>query len=400
MATEHPSVTILILNWNGRQVVPRCLSALEALDYPDLRIVVADNGSADDSLAYIRDNHPQVEVIELGHNMGFARGNNAGFARLAHKSDLLVLLNTDVYVRPGWLTALVQPFSRPDTGVSGAKLLFLDEKHIQHAGGEMGYPLAISRHIGYQELDDGQPEDEQEVPYVTGASLAIRWSLAQELGLFDEQFAPYYYEEADLCARVWQAGYKVIYVPQAVAVHHESLSAVKGSPQSDYAYHINRLRYVLKHYTDQQLINDFIPAELVRLQTVPHSAEGLESIRRVYLETMLEVSAAVPSERKRIVLAALGQWWETSLRVDPEHVPRFIYDKPLLDPVFRKVQAGWRAFATKVLFWPTVKRQRAANALIWRLAMQLSQIDADEYEPEEVARQIDALRQELEEIGR
>ncbi|MGD2079226.1 MAG: glycosyltransferase family 2 protein, partial [Chloroflexota bacterium] len=215
MATEHPSVTILILNWNGRQVVPRCLSALEALDYPDLRIVVADNGSADDSLAYIRDNHPQVEVIELGHNMGFARGNNAGFARLAHKSDLLVLLNTDVYVRPGWLTALVQPFSRPDTGVSGAKLLFLDEKHIQHAGGEMGYPLAISRHIGYQELDDGQPEDEQEVPYVTGASLAIRWSLAQELGLFDEQFAPYYYEEADLCARVWQAGYKVIYVPQA-----------------------------------------------------------------------------------------------------------------------------------------------------------------------------------------
>lgn len=400
MTANSPTVTILILNWNGRQVLPRCLAALETLDYSDYQVVVADNGSADDSLVYVRENHPQVQVIEIGRNLGFARGNNAAFRRLEEKRDVLVLLNSDVYVRPDWLRALVDPFSDPATGISGAKLLFPDELHIQHAGAEVEYPLAISHHYAYQEVDGDGPEDSRPVPYVTGASLAIRWALAEDLGLFDERFAPYYYEEADLCAQVRAAGYQVIYAPRAVAIHDESFSAVKASPQSDYAYHLNRLRYVLKHYSDEQLTNDFIPAEMTRLQTTPHSAANLESIRRVYLEAMLEVSAAdTGTERTRIVLAALGQWWEASLRVDPEHVPGFILGKPVVDPLFRMVQAGWRAFATKVLFWPVVKRQRATNALLWRVALELARLDTTVGGDETTARQIAAIRQELDRIG-
>lgn len=401
MTSYTPTVTILILNWNGRRLLPGCLAALEALDYPDYQVVVADNGSADESLAYVRENHPQVQCIDLGQNLGFGRGNNAALARLSDRREILVLLNNDVVVRPNWLKELVRPLARPEVGVTGAKLLFPDERHVQHAGAELAYPLALSQHFRYKALDQGSPDEEREVDYVTGASMAIRWSLVDQLGLFDPRFAPYYYEEADFCARVRSAGYKVIYAPRAVAIHHESFSAVKGSPQTDYAFHLNRLRYVLKHYTDEQLANDFIPAELKRLQTTPHSAAGLESIRRVYLQTMLEISAEEgDSERKPIILAALGQWWEMSLRIDPEQVPGIINGKPVLDPVFRKLQAGWRAFSTKVLFWPMVKRQRAGNALLWRLALELGQHRTDDpVDEKEIAQQIAALRQEMRRIG-
>jgi GT2 family glycosyltransferase len=378
----------------------RCLAALQGTDYPDLRIVVADNGSSDDSIDYLHRNHPEVSVIELGQNLGFARGNNAAFARLEHTSDILILLNNDVFVRPGWLEALVAPFADPAVGISGAKLLFPDEIHIQHAGAELEYPLALSSHYAYRQVDQGQADERRSVPYVTGASMALRWTVAEQLGLFDERFSPYYYEEADLCQRAAAAGYEVLYVPEAVALHHESFSSVQESPQTAYAFHLNRLRYVLKHYTDQQLANDFVPAELTRLQTTPHSAAVLEATRRAYLEIMLELVADPgDSERKRVFLAALGQWWETSLRIDPEHVPGLIHGKPGIDPLFRKLLAGWRAFSSKVLFWPIVKRQRATNALLWRLAMQFGQGVPSGQGEQEIGQQITELRKEIRRTG-
>jgi len=400
MTTNKPSVTVIILNWNGREILPRCLEALSALDNDDLRIIVADNGSDDDSLAFVRDTYPDVQVIDLGNNLGFARGYNVAFSRIKDKSDILILLNNDVYVQPDWLMQLVSPFTDPEVGITGAKLLFLDEIHIQHAGAELEYPSAIGRHYHYQEVDQGQADDRREVPYVTGASMALRWSLAEQLGPFDERFSPYYFEEADLCYRARAAGYKIVYVPEAIAIHHETYSTNKNLPQTAYAFHRNRLRMVFKYYTDDQLMVDFIPAELFRLQTMPTSAEGLEAIRRVYLETMLELIANDDgSERHRVILAALGQWWEASLRVDPEHVPGLIFDKPILDSLFRILLAGWMAFATKVLLWPIVKQQRATNALLWRLTFELGKRASDPADGDQISQQLMDMREELRRIG-
>lgn len=400
MTTYSPSVTILILNWNGREVLPRCLDALLALDYQSFCVVVADNGSSDGSLSLVRENYPAVQTIELGQNLGFSKGNNAAFSRIEDDSDILVLLNNDVFVRPDWLTQLVTPFADPKVGITGAKLLFPDEIHIQHAGGELEYPSAMAHHIAYKEIDRGQANERREVPFVTGASLAIRWSLAEELELFDERFSPYYFEEADLCYRARAAGYKIVYVPEAVAIHHEAYSAKRHDAQTAYAFHRNRLRMVLKHYTDEELLNDFVPAELMRLQTMPMSAGGLESIRRAYLETTLELMSGDDlSGRDRAIISALGQWWEASLRVDPEHVPGLILGKPLVDPMFRKAQAAWHAFAAKVLFWPVVKRQRAANALLWRTAQALATRSSATEDNEVVVEQFMVLRKELRRIG-
>ena len=400
MTPNEPTVTILILNWDGIEILPRCLGALQSLSYPHLRIIVADNNSQDGSVTYMRNNYPDVDVIELGDNLGFARGNNAAFTQIKEKSEILVLLNNDVYVRPGWLKQLVSPFSDPEVGVTGSKLLFLDEVHIQHAGGELEYPLAIGQHYAYNEIDRGQADEQREVPYVTGASMAIRWSLAEELGLFDERFWPYYFEEVDLCYRVRAAGYKIVYAPASVAIHHETYSTQKNISQTAYAFHRNRLRLVLKHFTEDQLANDFIPAELARLQTRPISAEELEATRRVYVETMLDLLAADQlSERDRLILPALGLWWEASLRVDPEHVPGLIFEKPLLDPLFRKLQIGWHEFSTKVLFWPIVKRQRATNALLWRFIFELVRSAPEHADADHIPKVIAELREELRRIG-
>ena len=157
---------------------------------------------------------------------------------------------------------------------------------------------------------------------------------------------------------------------------------------------------VFKHYTDDQLMVDFIPAELFRLQTMPTSAEGLEAIRRVYLETMLELfSSDDGSERHRVIMAALGQWWEASLRIDPEHVPGLIFGKPILDPLFRILLTGWKTFATKVLLWPIVKQQRATNALLWRLAFELGKRASDPADGDQISRQLMDMREELRRIG-
>ena len=169
-------------------------------------------------------------------------------------------------------------FQTKKLALLGQNCSFWTAKESNHAGGELEYPLAVSRHLAYGEIDKGQADSRREVPYVTGASLAIRWTLAEDLGLFDERFSPYYFEETDLCYRVRAAGFKVVYIPEAVALHHETFSAVKHSAQSaPTAYHINRLRMVLKHYSDDQLLNDFIPAESSRLQTTPDVGRRVRS---------------------------------------------------------------------------------------------------------------------------
>ncbi len=401
MSANSPSVTVLILNWNGRQLLSRSLAALLDLDYPAYRVVVADNGSTDDSTAYVRDAFPAVSVIELGQNLGFARGNNAALALLEQNSDILVLLNNDVYVRRDWLAELVTPFADPSVGISGGKLLYPDGERIQHAGGELDYPLAYSRHYAYREVDRGQVDKRREVPYVTAAAMAIRWPVAEELGLFDQDFSPYYFEEVDLCYRAAAAGFQVVYVPEAVAIHHESFSTKKRERELGYAFHRNRLRLVFKHYSAEQILNDFIPAELDRLSSTPASSEDLEIIRRVYLETMLDLSGREGRRQGLPALkAGLGQLWEASFRVDPVHVPGPIYGKPLLDPLFRALLKVWHTLAAKVLFWPVIRRQRETNALLWRIVAEWSVESTRPVDEAALSRRIDELFQELNQRSR
>ena len=396
---EMPFVTLLVLNWNGRSLLPLCLPPLIALDYPRYEIVLADNGSTDDSLAYVQEHFPQVQVMAHGENLGFSRGMNAAMRQIG--SEIIVLLNNDVAVRPDWLTELVRPFSDPTVGITGSKLLYPDGQTIQHAGAELSYPLAHSHHFHFQEVDTGQADSLREVPYVTGAALAVHRRVLDEIGLFDEQFSPFYYEEVDWCYRVRAAGYRVLLVGTAVAIHHESASLKRVSGLHGYTANRNRLRFVLKHYTTGQFLEDFVPAEVADVQSKPASANDLVRLRRAYLETLLALPETLQQRGELTQMAAfqavLNQLLAVSLMCEvvqrpspsggyPQKQlneqrtitePTFQSDAPLVGPLIAAFRQQWNDVSTKWYVRLIMEQQQAFNALVARLLAEQARLLED-----------------------
>ena len=254
-------VDVIILSWNGVEFLERCLSSLMSQTYTRSRLLVVDNASTDGSVAMVRHHFPQVEIVENESNLGFAGGVNVGLGRCT--GHIAVLLNQDTEFREDWLESLIRAMeSDGAVGVAGCKLLYADGKTLQHAGGVLSYPSAIGAHRGRGELDRGQYDEKPDVDFVTGAALAVRSDVLQEIGLLDEGFF-FYYEDADLCLRAKEAGYRVRYVPTAVGIHHEGTAVRKLGGDHYSLLHRSRLTFVLKHYSVDQLVRDFVPAERV-----------------------------------------------------------------------------------------------------------------------------------------
>lgn len=389
--TEWPFVSLLVLNWNGRSLLETCLPPLLRLNYPAYEIVVVDNGSTDDSVPYLREHFPTVRLVETGENLGFSRGMNAGLRRA--EGEVVVLLNNDVIVLgEEWLRHLVRPLlQQPDTGITGGKLLFPDRQTIQHAGAFLTSPLAYSQHTGHGEQDNGQYDQARDVPYVTGAAMAIARPVLDDIGLLDEQFHPFYYEEVDFCWRARAAGYRVHYVPQAVALHDESFSLRQASRFQHYTYHRNRLRFVLKHYAAGHFLEIFVPAERARLrEQVSEKILPLE--RKVLVEALHELPQTLAGRGEEALLEefqdALLQLREDALarvRAMPAHQTeevatlaqratldewRFSSDKPLVGSLIAAFRQRWHDVAGKWALRHLRQQQERFNHLLLRLLQQ------------------------------
>jgi GT2 family glycosyltransferase len=211
-------VTIIILNWNGRDDTLACLASLARLDYAAHQIVVVDNGSTDGSAAALRAAFPGLTVMELAENQGYVGGNNAGLdhARTAG-ADYALLLNNDTEVAPDFLS---------------------------QAGGLIDRQRGSTRMIGLGEVDRGQfGQAPRPVDFVTGCALLIRLSLVERIGLLDERFFAYF-EETEWCVRAARAGYKIIHVPKARIWHKISPEARAASPMVHYYMTRNRLLFL------------------------------------------------------------------------------------------------------------------------------------------------------------
>jgi GT2 family glycosyltransferase len=185
---SHTKVSVIIPVWNGREYLPGCLDALLAQEYPDFEVIAVDNASVDGSAELIAEQYPQVRLIRSSRNLGFAGGCNAGLK--VARGDVLVLLNQDTVVLPGWLLALVEALQQPEVGIVGCKILYPDGKTIQHAGGWIEWPLGLAHHYGHGELDQGQWDQLREVEYVTGAAMAFWGHVVKQIGGMDEGFWP------------------------------------------------------------------------------------------------------------------------------------------------------------------------------------------------------------------
>ena len=247
-----PRVSIIIVSWNARSVVQRCLPSVVATDYPNLEIIFADNASTDGSAAWVAREYPSVKIVRHPENWLFARGNNAA---LPHATgDLVLLLNNDVEVPPGWLRPLVDTMTdAPDVAAVQPKLLQYDDRgRFEYAGGaggyldRLGYPFTRGRLINTMETDRGQYDDTRDVFWATGAALLLRRSALDDVGLLDERFEMHM-EEIDLCWRLQRHGYRVRVEPTSTVYHIGGASLPQSSPRKTYYNFRNSLLMLYKN---------------------------------------------------------------------------------------------------------------------------------------------------------
>ena len=227
-------IAVVILNWNGQAMLERFLPSVTACS-AGAEVVVADNGSTDGSVAFMQEHYPQVRLVLLDKNYGFAEGYNRALAQV--EADYYVLLNSDVECTPGWFEPVVDMMERErDIAVAQPKLLMYDRKDtFEYAGGaggfidKYGYPYCRGRLFSTLEQDRGQYDDQRDIFWATGACMFVRASVWKELGGLDGDFFAHM-EEIDFCWRVHLAGHRVCFCPQSAVYHVGGGTLPKSSP--------------------------------------------------------------------------------------------------------------------------------------------------------------------------
>jgi len=245
-------VSVVILNWNGRFFLEKFLPSVLKSTYPDLEIIVGDNGSVDGSVAFVRENHPGVKIMENGRNLGFAGGYNAVLERV--EADCYVLLNSDVEVHPNWIEPVVAYLeSHPDIAAAQPKIRSQREKnkfeHAGAAGGFMdryGYPFCRGRLFHEVEEDKGQYDDPVEIFWATGAALFIRSEAWKAAGGFDVDFFAHM-EEIDLCWRLKRMGHGIACVPTSTVYHVGGGTLEAENPRKTFLNFRNNLMMLQKN---------------------------------------------------------------------------------------------------------------------------------------------------------
>ena len=223
---ELPKVCVITLNWNGRNDTIEWAASLGKLDYPNYSLVVVDNGSSDGSVAALREQYPDITVIENGRNLGYAEGFNVGLKYAYEQgADYFLIMNNDTIAAPGCLTALVQVAETdPCIGfVSGKVYYYQDPNRLQTAG-RLNHPILLVQDlVGRDEIDTGQYDEVKEYDFLDDIFLLVRRQAYEDTGGYDANFF-LYYEETDWCARVRRAGYKLVYTPEAKIWHKHGMS--------------------------------------------------------------------------------------------------------------------------------------------------------------------------------
>ena len=220
----NKKVAIVILNRNGRQMLERFLPSVVEYSADVADIVVADNGSSDDSLEFLRANYPQIQIVINDKNYGFAEGYNRALAHVS--AEYYVILNSDVEVTPNWIEPVIDLMESFDKiAICQPKLLSqISRDTFEYAGGaggfidRFGYPFCSGRVFSTLEKDRGQYNEVREIFWASGAAMFVKASVFHELGGFDGDFFAHM-EEIDICWRAKNQGYMVCYCPDSKIFH-------------------------------------------------------------------------------------------------------------------------------------------------------------------------------------
>lgn len=268
---EWPLVSVIILNYNGRKnigfILKNCVSSVLHCNYPNFEVIFVDNASIDDSVDFIKKEFGQnqrLRLIRNERNFGFTEGNNVGIRNA--KAEYIALLNSDTRVEPDWLSELVILAKQNSVGAVQSKILQMDSPGlIDCAGGfvdSYGYHFERGRgeKASSYELQD-------EIFYAKGAAVLFKREVLKRTGLFDSDIF-LYFDETDLCWRIWLSGYKVLFAPKSIVYHASgSSTSVMQTQARSYFYVRNHILVLTKNYGLKNLFRSVLMTLLYENRT-------------------------------------------------------------------------------------------------------------------------------------
>jgi GT2 family glycosyltransferase len=241
---EVPLVSVVIVNWNGRHWLEQCLPTLQAQTFTDFEIIVVDNGSSDGSVEWLQAAWPDVCLIRLPQNVGFARANNVGI--VASLAPYVATLNNDTMADPDWLAAMVAAVDAPNVGMVACQMIIWDQpSRLDSTGIEVDW-FGIGWNRGAGQPVHSFAASEDVFGPSAGAAL-YRREMLMEIGPFDEDFFAFY-EDVDLAWRGQQRGWRCRYQPEAMVRHWHSATAGKNLPLKTFLLGRNKLWCIAKNY--------------------------------------------------------------------------------------------------------------------------------------------------------
>jgi GT2 family glycosyltransferase len=248
MPSRPPLVTAVILNTNHKIDTLECLKSLRESSYANLSILLLDNASTDGSLEAVKLEYPEVSIVNLDQNQGYAGNNNVGIQlALEKKSDWVLILNEDTVMAPDCIEKLVQAGEMdPEVGIVGPLVFHFDEPEIIQSAGGCRDRLWRSWHLGQNETNLEPYREPRAVRWITGCSVMIRGAVLKQIGGFDERFY-YYYEENEYCLRAEEAGWKILVIPAARLWHKGVQRNYSPRPSITYYSVRNHLLLLEKH---------------------------------------------------------------------------------------------------------------------------------------------------------
>jgi GT2 family glycosyltransferase len=330
---------VVVLNWNGIESIKACLDSLLAQSLK-AHIILIDNGSVDGSLEFIRMNYPNLDLIINQSNLGFAGGVNQGITRATQLNlEYVALLNNDAIAEKDWLRRLAESLDEnKQVGISTCKFITIDKKRLDSTGDlytSWGLPFPRGRD---EEVSD-RYDNSTDIFGASGGASIYRIAMLQQIGLFDNDFFAYY-EDVDISFRAQLAGWRVTYVPKAMAYHHIGATSSKIKGFTTYQT-MKNLPWIIVKDVPFGLLPTILPRFTIAYYGFLFSAitrgNGLYALKGLLVSVCLLPKKLV--QRSSI---------QKNKRVTTDYIKSIIdFDLPPNATALRSLRSSWRRITTK-----------------------------------------------------
>ena len=286
-----PKVSIIVLNWNGKEHLESCFSSIKEQTYDNYETILVDNGSTDSSIDFVKEKFPWVKIIPIPKNIGFAKGNNKGIEE--SKGDYILTLNNDTKLDKNCLKNLMDIVEKnPRVGMFSLKMMFFYETNLINSTGTLVHKDGSAMNRGMKQKDNKQFEEIEEILGPCAGAALYKKEMLEDIKYKDEYFDSgffIYLEDVDLIFRSILKGWKSIYVPSSIIYHVHSATMQAKSPIKLYLSERNRIWYTLKTFPLKLILKMpyYILKRYLKLSKNKNSLEG-KFKKRDYIKALFK----------------------------------------------------------------------------------------------------------------